>query len=69
MKVYLFDTTSGVYQGEDFLDPVELAETEGVTGQAPPPHEAGQVPVYNQAHAAWSLIPAADLKTNGGSHA
>ncbi len=68
MKVYLFDTASGVYQGEDFLDPAELAEAEGTTRQPPPPPEPGQTPVYDQATAAWHLVSSTVLRKNGGSH-
>ncbi len=68
MKVYLFDTASGVYQGEDFLDPTEFDEAEGATNQAPPPPEPGKIPVYDQATAAWKLVAATILRKNGDCH-
>lgn len=61
MKVYLFDIDSGLYQGEDFLDPREVNEAEGVTKLAPPGPSCGYVPVYDRALGNWKLVPTVSL--------
>ncbi len=62
MKVYLFDVTSGLYEGEDFVDPKEVRADEGITQLAPPAGEQGQLPVYDRDLDNWKLVPIASLK-------
>lgn len=68
MKVYLFDVTSGVYQGEDFLEPSEICVSEGVTCQSPPEQLPGYTPVYDQSADAWSLLPTDMVKKRVARH-
>ena len=58
MKVYLFDTETGLYEGETFADAVTLAHEDGVTTIPPPGYGDGQVPVFDRRKNAWAVIPA-----------
>jgi hypothetical protein len=62
MRVYLFDTNSGLYEGEDFWETSEATEAEGVTNQPPPKAQPGQLPVYDRASSGWRLVSAETLK-------
>lgn len=62
MKVYLFNTDSGLYEGEAFFDAREINEGVGATVKAPPERPFGQVPIYDQERGDWQLVPAANLK-------
>ncbi|GFE62778.1 hypothetical protein [Geobacter sp. AOG2] len=62
MKVYLFDTNSGLYEGEDFWDPGDVGEEEGVTSLAPPVAHEGHLPVYDRTDHNWKLVPIDSLK-------
>jgi len=66
MKVYLFDPTSGLYEGEDFWESGEVREAEGATGLEPPLIQQGQLPVYNRRIHTWQLIPTDKLKRSVG---
>lgn len=57
MKVYLFNTASGLYEGEDFRDAGEVREDDGITNLAPPVNRSGQVPVYDRNRGMWQLVP------------
>lgn len=61
MKVYQFNTETGVYAGELFEDESRLEYVEGVTTVAPPSHEKGQVPVFDSQERSWKVLPFADL--------
>lgn len=62
MKVYLFDVDSGLYEGEDYGEPSELNEREGITALAPPLSQPGQVPVYDRSLCNWKLVPSDRLR-------
>jgi len=57
MKAYLFNPESGLYEGETFVEEELVRYDEGITPIAPPPHEAGQVPLFDPAHLAWKVLP------------
>jgi hypothetical protein len=57
MKAYLFNTESGLYEGEAFEDPEMLQYEEGITTVPPPEYEHGQVPVFDRQNNVWSVIP------------
>jgi hypothetical protein len=57
MKTYLFDTKTGVYEGESFEEPAMLEYEDGLTTTAPPDYEHGQVPVFDRQKNAWAVIP------------
>jgi hypothetical protein len=57
MKVYLFNVTSGLYEGEDYRDAAEMREDDGITSLAPPVYQPGQVPVYDRNRGIWQLRP------------
>jgi len=64
MKIYLFSTETGIYQGEDFADTPPMVAGRGTlptgaTTIAPPPFENGSVPVFLAAENRWELRPAA----------
>jgi hypothetical protein len=57
MKVYLFDTQNGLFEGETFEDPEMLQYEEGITPIPPPEYERGQVPVFDHRKNEWAVIP------------
>jgi len=57
MKVYLFDTQNGLFEGETFEDPAMLQYEEGITPVPPPEFEHGQVPVFDRSKSEWTVIP------------
>jgi len=68
MKVYLYDTENGLFEGETFEDPKMLQYEEGVTPVPPPEYEHGHVPVFDRNRNEWAVIPttiAKQLLANG----
>jgi hypothetical protein len=57
MKVYLFNTESGLYEGETFEEAGMLQYEEGITSIPPPDYEHGQVPVFDRSKNGWAVIP------------
>ena len=57
MKVYLYDTQNGFFEGETFEDPKMLQYEEGVTPISPPEYEHGQIPVFDYRKNEWAVIP------------
>lgn len=57
MKTYLFDTETGLYEGETFEDADMLKYEEGITPVPPPGYEHGQVPVFDRRKNEWAVIP------------
>jgi len=57
MKAYLYDTESGLYEGETFEEADMLQYEEGITSVPPPDFEHGQVPVFDRERKAWTVIP------------
>lgn len=57
MKVYLFNTESGLYEGETFEEADMLQYEEGITTVSPPAYEQGQVPVFDKRKNQWAVIP------------
>ena len=62
MKAYLFNTESGLYEGETFEEAGMLQYDEGITPIPPPDYEHGQVPVFDRREKSWAVIPAAIAK-------
>jgi len=57
MKTYLFDTKTGVYEGESFAEPAMLEYGDGITMVPPPDYGHGQLPVFDQRKNSWAVIP------------
>ena len=57
MKAYLFNTESGLYEGETFVEAGMLAYEDGITPISPPDYEHGQVPVFDRKKNEWAVIP------------
>ena len=57
MRAYLFDTETGIYEGETFEEAVMLQYEDGITTLPPPEHGPGQVPVFDQDRELWDLLP------------
>ncbi len=57
MKAYLFDTKTGLYEGETFEEPDMLEYEEGITTVPPPEYGHGEVPVYDRSRQTWEVIP------------
>ena len=60
MEIYLFNPETGVYQGEDFADPMPMkpgshAILSDATAIAPPAFGRGETPVYNAAAKRWEV--------------
>jgi hypothetical protein len=68
VKVYLYSSETGVYQGEDFTDTVPITEGRGgavpphATIIAPPPFGAGEVPVFLPSEGRWEVRSRMRLK-------
>jgi hypothetical protein len=62
MKVFLFNTESGLYEGETFEEAGMLQYAEGVTTVPPPDYERGQVPVFDRKNNVWAVIPVSIAK-------
>jgi len=59
VKVYMFNTENGLYEGETFVAADMLEYEDGVTTIAPPVHEDGFVAVFDVYRQKWSLMPMA----------
>ncbi|MDD2733969.1 MAG: hypothetical protein PHF56_08500 [Desulfuromonadaceae bacterium] len=57
MKVYLFNTESGLYEGETFEDTGMFPYEEGITPVPPPDFEHGHVPVFDRRKNGWVVVP------------
>ena len=68
MKVYLFNTEHGLYEGETFEEPDMLKYEEGVTPVPPPAYEHGQVPVFDRQKNTWTVIPSTIARQLLGSN-
>lgn len=64
MKVYMFNTENGLYEGETFVSPDMLAYEDGVTTVAPSAHVSGSVPVFDTCRQEWSLKPVAQVRAH-----
>lgn len=68
MKIYLYDTDTGCYLGEDFASAPcypEVADSlTGATTVAPPPCAVGQAPVFLPASQEWQVRSIVSLKAH-----
>ena len=60
MKIYLFSSETGIYQGEDFADPLPMkpgchAVPADATIIAPPLCKHGETPVFDAALKRWEV--------------
>lgn len=62
MKVYLFDTASGLYEGESFESDDMIEYQEGITTVAPPPYKSGHVPIFDMDRQRWTVKPLAVVR-------
>ncbi len=67
MKVYRYDTRSGIYQGEEFVASLSEVEDGGATVVAPPPCEKGFVPSFDPRGRCW-IMSRHDGKSGGLAH-
>ena len=61
MKIYLFCTETGIYQGEDFADESSMKRERqglppGATSVAPPAYRRGEVPVFRVTENCWEVL-------------
>ena len=68
MKIYLFDTETGIYQGEDFADEGERLGScrlpEGATAIVPP-ETADGILRFDPARHRWEVLPSPDRQAAG----
>lgn len=57
MKVYQFNTDTGLYEGETFEESDMLQYEDGITPVPPPAYGHGQVPVFDRSRNEWSVLP------------
>lgn len=57
MRVYLFNSENGLYEGETFENTDTLKYADGITPVLPPDYEHGQVPVFDTGKNVWAVIP------------
>jgi hypothetical protein len=55
MRVYFYDSVTGIFQGEEFEYDEKVRSIDGATTVAPPPYERGTVPVYDRQERCWTL--------------
>lgn len=56
MKVYLYNTDTGIYLGEDYSSKKTALVVEGETTIAPPSYEPGEVAIFDQASSQWRVL-------------
>lgn len=56
MKLYLFDTESGLYLGQDFGAPSDINYCEGITELAPPDFTNSETPVFDINKKQWTVV-------------
>ncbi len=61
MKVYFFDTETGIYQGEDFEVEQVIQHENGVTTVRPPTYGKGEIPIYDPRVECWSIVSVEDV--------
>ncbi len=57
MKAYLFDTETGIYEGETFEEADMLQYEDGITTVQPPDYGHGQLAVFDRERMEWGLVP------------
>jgi len=57
MKAYMYDTETGLYEGETFESEDFIKLEDGLTTSAPPSYDKGQIPVFDLNEQRWSLVP------------
>lgn len=62
MKVYLFNSENGLYEGESFEEPDMIVHEEGITILPPPDHGHGMVPVFDRESKTWTVIPTSNVR-------
>jgi len=70
MKIYLFNTETGVYQGEDFADAMPMKPgchlvPPDATTIAPPSCGRGEAPVFDAASNRWEVRRLSAVRTEG----
>lgn len=56
MKLYLFDSETGLYLGQDFGDKADINISEGVTDLTPPNYDHGEIPVFDFKIRKWVVV-------------
>lgn len=56
MKLYTFETETGLYLGQDFGDKSDINIGEGITDLAPPDFKHGETPVFDINNKQWVVI-------------
>lgn len=56
MKLYLFDTESGLYLGQDFGAQSDINHCEGITELPPPDFTNGETPVFDSNKNQWTVV-------------
>lgn len=56
MKLYLYDSTTGIFEGEVFEESHAMGYVEGITNIAPPSYNHGQVAVFNRQKQVWEIL-------------
>ncbi len=56
MKLYTFDTETGLYLGQDFGAKSDVNISEGITELAPPEFNLGETPVFDFNTRQWTVI-------------
>ena len=57
MKIYLFNTENGLFEGESFENADTIKYVDGITPIPPPDYEHGQVPVFDPRKDEWTVLP------------
>jgi hypothetical protein len=67
MRAYLFDTTSGLYEGETFEEAQFIRLEEGLTSVPAPYYTKDLVPVFDAKIMNWLLVDRAHFNSNATS--
>lgn len=62
MKIYFYNSKTGVFQGESFGNADDIRGKDGVTDVPPPPYDKGMIPVFNTLSKSWTVIAIGEAK-------
>jgi hypothetical protein len=62
MKLFTFDTETGLYLGQDFGDKKDVDVSEGITELEPPDFNRGETPVFDFNTKQWVVVEIAKVQ-------
>lgn len=69
MKIYFYNSETGVYQGESFGTEIDVHGRDGVTTVPPPAYGKGTIPVFDTQRKLWTVVALAKVKESNTGNA